>query len=216
MKDKLQHPIVLVALLLILISIGYFFRDDLNPENIEIYLQQFGIWAPVAFVVLYALATVFFMPGSVLTITGGFIFGPIKGTLINLTGAMIGATCAFLIARYLARDWVADKSGGKLKKLVDGVEQEGWRFIAVVRLVPLLPFNLLNYALGLTPVSLLAYVLASAIFMLPGAAAYTYVGSLGRTALAGEVKLLVQQGLIAIGLIVILLVIPWVVKRLRQ
>ena len=98
------------------------------------------------------------------------------GTVYNLTGATLGAALAFLIARYLASDRVARKTGGRVKQLIDGVENEGWRFVAFVRLVPLFPFNLLNYTLGLTRLRLLPYVIASYLFMLPGAIAYTYLG----------------------------------------
>ena len=95
-----------------------------------------------------------FVPGSVLTVAGGALFGPIWGTLWNLTGATLGATLAFVIARYVASDWVAARSGERLGRLMRGVEEEGWRFVAFVRLVPLFPFNLMDYAFGLTRIRL--------------------------------------------------------------
>lgn len=199
-----------------LIAVGHYYHERISTEALEAMLARFGLFAPLGFILIYAIATVSFIPGSVLTLSGGFIFGPLYGTIYNLSGAVIGATIAFLIARYTAGDWVAKRTGGRLKQLIEGVEKEGWRFIAVVRLIPLFPFNLLNYALGLTQVSLATYVIASAIFMLPGAAAYTYVGSLGRSALAGETEKIVNQALIAVGLLVLLAVIPWLIKRFRS
>jgi uncharacterized membrane protein YdjX (TVP38/TMEM64 family)/rhodanese-related sulfurtransferase len=176
---------------------------------------QAGDLAPVLFVAGYALATVLFLPGSILTIAGGALFGPVAGTFYSLTGATLGATLAFLVARYLASDWVARRTGGRLAEFIRGVEAEGWRFVAFVRLVPLLPFNALNYALGLTRIPLAHYVVASYLAMLPGAAAYTYLGYAGRQALAGS-DALIRHGLIAFALIAAALFLPSLARRLRR
>jgi uncharacterized membrane protein YdjX (TVP38/TMEM64 family)/rhodanese-related sulfurtransferase len=164
---------------------------------------------------IYAIATVLFLPGSVLTLAGGALFGPVLGTFYNLTGATIGATLAFLVTRYHASDWVAQRTGGRLKQLINGVEGEGWRFVAFVRLVPLFPFNLLNYALGLTRIPLLHYVLASYICMLPGAIAYTYLGYAGREAAAGG-EGLIQKGLLALALLAAVAFLPRLIGKLRK
>jgi uncharacterized membrane protein YdjX (TVP38/TMEM64 family) len=174
-----------------------------------------GDAAPVLFVLGYALATVLFLPGSILTIAGGAIFGPVAGTLYSLTGATLGATLSFLVARYLAADLVARRTGGRLAEFIQGVDAEGWRFVAFVRLVPLFPFNALNYALGLTRIPLRQYVAASFLAMLPGAAAYTYLGYAGREALAGPDNL-VRNGLIALALIAAVAFLPRFARRLRR
>jgi rhodanese-related sulfurtransferase len=137
------------------------------------------------------------------------------GTLYNLTGATIGATLAFLVARYLASHWVEQKTGGRLRQLKEGVEGEGWRFVAFVRLVPLFPFNLLNYALGLTRIKLSHYVIASYLCMLPGAIAYTYLGYAGREAVAGG-EGLIQKILLAFALLALVAFLPRLIARLRQ
>lgn len=128
--------------------------------------------------------------------------------------ATLGATLAFLIARHLGADWVAQRAGPRLRSLNQGVSAEGWRFIAFVRLVPLFPFNLLNYALGLTRIPLPAYVLASAIFMLPGAVAYTWLGFAGREALTGSQDV-VRNILIALALVSTVFFLPRLIRRLR-
>jgi uncharacterized membrane protein YdjX (TVP38/TMEM64 family) len=174
-----------------------------------------GNMAPLLFVAGYALAAVLFLPGSILTIAGGALFGPIAGTFYSLTGATLGATLAFLVARYLASDWVARRTGGRLADFVKGVEAEGWRFVAFVRLVPLLPFNALNYALGLTRVPVGHYVVASYLAMLPGAAAYTYIGYAGREAFAGSDSL-TRHGLVALALLAAALFLPRFARRLRR
>jgi uncharacterized membrane protein YdjX (TVP38/TMEM64 family)/rhodanese-related sulfurtransferase len=187
----------------------------LDAEAVRRVAASAGDFAPLLFVAGYAAATVLFLPGSILTIAGGALFGPIAGTFYSLTGATLGATLAFLIARYLASGWVTRRTGGRLAEFVKGVEGEGWRFVAFVRLVPLFPFNALNYALGLTRIPLGRYVTASYLAMLPGAAAYTYLGYAGREALSGSDTLL-RHGLIAIALIAAVLFLPRLVRRLRS
>ena len=197
------------------IILAVVYRDSFDIDALQAWVRDAGILAPVAFMTIYALATVFFLPGSVITLAGGALFGPVLGTFYNLTGATIGATLAFLISRYLASDWVADRAGGRVKQIINGVEGEGWRFVAFVRLVPLFPFNLLNYALGLTKIPLMQYVLASYIFMLPGGLAYTYIGYAGREAIGGGEGLL-QKILIGLALFAIVAFLPRLISRIRK
>src|SRR5207302_2028159 len=171
-------------------------------------------WAPIGFILIYAIATVLFFSGAILSLAGGALFGPIWGTAWNLAGATLGATVAFLLARTVAGEWVARRVGGRLRRLVDGVTAEGWRFVALMRLVPLIPFNLLNYALGLTGISLPAYVLTSAICMLPGAIAYTWLGYAGRSAAGGDTAAL-RYGLIGLGVLAMIAFVPRLFRRFR-
>lgn len=211
---KLARFALLVAVVVgIGLAVGY--REQFDAAALAAWLEGVGVAAPLVFMGIYVLAPVVFMPGSVLTLAGGALFGPIWGTFYSLTGATLGATLAFLVARYLASDWVAKKTGGWLKQLIKGVESEGWRFVAFVRLVPLFPFNLLNYALGLTRIRLSHYVVTSYICMLPGAIAYTYLGYAGREAVAGG-EAMIQKGLLALGLLALLVFLPRLVTRLRQ
>jgi len=180
MNNNRLMRIILFLGLLAAVTLAIVYRDQFDAAALEAWVRDAGPVAPLLFMLIYAVAAVLFLPGSVLTLAGGALFGPVLGTIYNLTGATLGATLAFLIARYLASDWVADKTGGRVKQLINGVEGEGWRFVAFVRLVPLFPFNLLNYALGLTRLRLLHYILATYVFMLPGAIAYTYLGYAGR------------------------------------
>jgi uncharacterized membrane protein YdjX (TVP38/TMEM64 family) len=197
------------------VSLAVLYRDQFDPAALEAWIRDAGPVAPLLFMLVYALATVLFLPGSVLTLAGGALFGPLLGTFYNLTGATLGATLAFLIARYLASDWVAGKAGGRVKQLINGVEGEGWRFVAFVRLVPLFPFNLLNYALGLTRLRLLHYIVATYLFMLPGAFAYTYLGYAGREAVAGG-EGMIQKGLLALALLAVVAFLPRLIGTLRR
>jgi uncharacterized membrane protein YdjX (TVP38/TMEM64 family) len=128
-------------------------RERLDPELLQTAVEDLGRWAPLAHIALFALATLLFVPGALFGLAGGAFFGPLWGTALNLVGATMGATAAFLVGRYLAADWVRCRTGARLARLIAGVEAEGWRFVAFVRLVPLFPFNLVNYALGLTRIS---------------------------------------------------------------
>ena len=196
------------------IVLAVVYRDRIDVATLEAWIKDTGALGPVVFMLVYVIGTVLFLPGSVLTLAGGALFGPVAGTFYNLTGATLGAILAFVVARYLAQEWVTRKAGGRLKALLDGVDAEGWRFVAFVRLVPLFPFNLLNYALGLTRIHLLHYVVATYIFMLPGALAYTYLGYVGREAATGG-ESLIQKGLLALALLALVAFLPRLVKRLR-
>ncbi len=142
-------------------------------------IEHLGAWGPVAFIVTYNLATVLFIPGSVLTLGGGVIFGPWWGSVYVFVAATLGATFAFLIGRYLSRDRVVKymEAHPKFKALDRAVSQEGFKIVFLTRLCPLFPFNLLNYALGITQVSLKDYVLGS-FGMIPATIVYVYSGSL--------------------------------------
>ena len=211
MKSKLLLLVLLVAG----IGLAIFYRDQFDAQLLEEWIAGAGVAGPLLFMLIYALGVVFFLPGSVLTLAGGALFGPFWGTFYNLTAATIGATISFLIARHLASDWVEQRTGGRLKQLKEGVEGEGWQFVAFVRLVPLFPFNLLNYALGLTRIKLSHYIIATYIFMLPGGIAYTYLGFVGREA-AGGGEDLIKKILLAITLLAVAAFIPRLIGRLRQ
>jgi uncharacterized membrane protein YdjX (TVP38/TMEM64 family)/rhodanese-related sulfurtransferase len=190
-------------------------RDQIDLATLGAWLASLGPWAPVGHMMLFALGTVAFVPGVVFSLAGGALFGPFWGSLWNLAGATLGATLAFLVARYIAGDWVARKAGGLLKRVIDGVDAEGWRFVAFVRLVPLFPFNLSNYVLGLTRIPLHQYVIATLVCMVPGAIAYTWLGHAGRGALSGETDA-VRYGLFALALLATIAVLPRLIARLRE
>jgi len=207
--------LVLLLILVIGIAAAVMYRDQLNVAALENWLLEAGPAAPILFMIIYAIGTVFFLPGSLMTLLGGALFGPWWGTFYNLTAATLGAMLSFLAARYLASDWVAQKTGGKMKQLITGVENEGWRFVAFTRLVPLFPFNLLNYALGLTKISFSQYSIATYVCMLPGAIAYTYLGYAGKEAIAGG-EGMIQKILLAIALLAVVSFLPRLIGMLRR
>lgn len=140
-------------------------------------IQGLGAWAPVAFVAAYAVAAVALIPGSVLTLAGGALFGLLRGTLYVFAGATIGACAAFLIARYLARSAVERKLANhpRFAAIDRAIAREGRKIVFLLRLSPVFPFSLLNYALGLTRVRFADFAVAS-LGMLPGTVLYVYYG----------------------------------------
>jgi uncharacterized membrane protein YdjX (TVP38/TMEM64 family) len=185
-------------------------------------VEGLGAWAPVAFVAGYALATVMFVPGSLLTLLGGAVFGLARGVAYVFAGATLGAALAFLVSRHLARPVMERRVRGnpRFDRVDRAVAREGGKIVFLLRLSPVLPFNLLNYALGLTRVRFGAYVLASA-GMLPGTLLYVYYG-----VLAGDVAVLlggggVQRGaghyaLLGAGLLATLAVTIYVTRLARR
>lgn len=190
----------IVLFFAVIIVLGYFYHDQIDVTVLKKQLDQLGVWAPIIFIGSYIVATVALLPGSVFTLAGGAIFGPIYGVLYTMIGASIGLTLAFLIARYVAQEWVQKISGKKLKVIMNGIDTQGWRFVALARLAPIVPFNIVNYALGVTKIPLKQYVITSVICIIPGATAYTYLGYLGTQAAQAK-EGLIQKALLALFLL---------------
>lgn len=157
---------------------GGFNLQEIFYQALE-WINSQGIIGVLVFIGLYAIATVAFVPGSVLTLGAGVIFGLVFGSIYVFFGATLGATLAFIIGRYFSRDWVAKKIEGneKFAAIDRAVSKEGFKIVLLTRLSPAFPFILLNYAYGLTGVTLKDYVLGS-VGMIPGTIMYVYLGSL--------------------------------------
>lgn len=193
-----------------------------SVSNFAEHIESAGIWGPVLFILGYALSVVAFVPGSVLTLAGGALFGLAKGTAIVFTAATLGSALAFLVARYLARPMVERRIRGnpRFAAIDRAIESDGLRVVFLLRLSPVFPFTLLNYALGLTGVRFRDYLLASA-GMLPGSLLYVYYGKVagevaalaaGRTGERG----LADYALLALGLAATVAVTILITRRAKQ
>jgi len=209
---------VLLAVLLTGIACAFLWRNHLTVSQIQAFVAGLGAWGPVVFLLLYAVGPTFLVPGLPLDLAAGILFGPVWGTVYSLVGATVGATIAFLGARTVGREWTEEKLSGPLKKLKEGVDKGGWEFVAFVRLVPIIPFNLLNYALGLTRIRLVPYMLASFVFMAPATVVYVYAGWAGGEAIAGEGTLsqTLVRVLIALSALGMLAVLPQLAVRFAK
>ena len=205
---------VVAAVYLVLRYYGV--TDDIRLENvpkIKTWVAGFGKIAPLVYIGLYLVSTVFFLPGSPVTVLAGFVFGPLWGIFYASVASIISISIAFLIARYVARDlvegWV--KNNAQFRKIDEQVEEQGWRILMFTRLVPIFPFNLQNYAYGLTSIRFSTYVLVSAIFMLPGTAAFV---QLGGAFVSGEGN--IWKTLLYLGIAGVLMLLLSLIPRLLQ
>lgn len=205
--------LVLLLISVILLQRYTHFEKYLDPERLKDWISGFGFWGPVIYILLYSIIPSLLVPGLPITIAGGILFGPIYGTIYTAIGATIGAAVAFLIARYLARELIANllKKHKKLDVLDKEVEKQGWKIVAFTRLIPIFPYNLLNYAFGLTGIRFSHYVLASFIFMLPAIIAFVVFSSSFLDLLTGKVS---KEFLIGIILIIIISLLPIVYKKI--
>lgn len=185
-------------------------------------VAELGPWGPVVFIAGYALATVALVPGSILTLVAGAIFGLTAGTLYVFIAAVLGSTAAFLIARYAARPLVERRIAGSRR--VDAIDRAigegGWRVVGLLRLSPILPYNALNYTLGLTRVRLRDYLIAS-VGMLPGTFLYVYSGKVAGEIAAAAAGAEVQRGagyyvVLGLGLAATVAVVVLVTRRAER
>jgi len=196
-----------------------FYLSENGFHQFHAWLESLGVWAPMIFGLIYIVATIFALPGSVLTIGGGLLFGAWWGTLINWLSASMGAMISFLLARYLGRETVTKilKSKGTLQGLDDKIGNNGFYSVLILRLVPLFPFNGLNFGLGLTKVSFRDYTLATLLGMLPGTFVYTSLGSTGRhLSFSDPLTWLQIQVWGPFVLVIVLSLLPKVLKKARK
>lgn len=141
-------------------------------------VKELGPWGPVLLAAVYVPACVFMIPGILLSLAAGSLFGPVVGTIAVSAGSVVGACAAFLIGRFLVRDWIEAKvaANPRFRAIDQAVAENGFKIVLLTRLSPVFPFNLLNYAYGLTKVRFRDYLLASWIGMLPGTIMYVYIG----------------------------------------
>lgn len=183
-------------------------------DDLASAVDRLGAWAPAAFVVLWVLAAVLFLPGLPITVAGGVVFGAVWGTVWTTVGANLGATAAFLIARYLARGLVEQRIADNetLGRIDRGVARHGWRMVLITRLVPVFPFNLQNYAYGLTDISLSTYALVSLPAMLPATIAYSFAAGSLRTGDLG--RTLWYLAIAAVAFVLLSFVPSWLLSRI--
>ncbi|AMV13347.1 TPA: TVP38/TMEM64 family protein [Legionella pneumophila] len=211
LTQKTIKTFCFILAILVLIIFAVVFHNH-SLEIID-YIDDLGWLAPVLFLLTYCLATLLLLPTMVLTLAGGAVFGPVFGTLLNLLGATSGAAFAFLITRHLVYDWFSTKKGEKLNKLIAGVDEKGWVFVAFLRLFPIVPFNLVNYGLGVTGISFRLYLLTTFIFLIPAEIIYTYFGYVGMDALTRPGHLYRNGGIFLTGLAIFFLLVIRIMKK---
>ncbi len=220
-SESRRSPAKLVLLGGVLVATGmaaYVFDVRAWLQQLLAFVEGLGAWGPALFVASYAILAVFFVPASILTIGAGTLFGVFWGTVWVSAGSTVGATLAFLVGRHFARDWVAQKIDGNAKfSAIDrAVEKEGWKIVALTRLSPIFPYNLLNYLFSLTKVKLSHFVLASWLGMIPGTVMWVYLGAIGKAVAESSERTPAQTAMFGVGLLATIVVTVYVTKVARR
>jgi uncharacterized membrane protein YdjX (TVP38/TMEM64 family)/Fe-S oxidoreductase len=185
----------------------------LEQETLRTWIINYGSLGPFVYMLVYTIAPVFFLPGLPITIVGGILFGPLWGVIYTITGSTAGACAAFLVSRYLAREWIEGKlKSPRWRRLDEGVEKHGWKVVAFTRLIPLFPFNLLNYAFGLTKIGFKQYAITTFLCMLPACSAFIVFSSSLLDLVRGRISLTFVIGLV---LIVLVSLVPLFYRRYK-
>ncbi len=216
---------IIKFVILLMIIAGAFFAFRYTPlsqytqkEVLLRLLTQFREhwWGPVGFILIYGVGCVVAFPGSILTLCGGAIFGVAWGTLYNVLASNLGATLAFLMARYFGRDFVSRFMKGRIESFDEKVARHGFRFIFTLRLIPLVPFNGLNLGSGLSKIKYRDYLLGSVIGMLPGTFIYTYFADALLGGVTGSGKKAMINLIIASSLLILISLVPTIYKKFRK
>ena len=223
-KSAVGRLVALVAIVIALFLAMRFLPVQQWLRNFNDWVGQMGVIGVFIFIAVYAVATVLLAPGAILTIGAGFAFGLWKGFLAVSGGATLGASLAFLVARFIARDKIEAiaKGNEKFRNIDSAIGKQGAKLIFLLRLSPVIPFNLSNYFYGLTGVKFWPYVLASWIGMMPGTFLYVYIGTAGKAAVAAAAGgAAVKHGwqywtFLGFGLAATVIVTIWVTKIARD
>jgi uncharacterized membrane protein YdjX (TVP38/TMEM64 family) len=213
MKKKTLKIIILIVIILVVAATSGrgLISGELSAERLIAFVDGLGIWGPLVFILIFAVTPTFLMPALPITIAGGVLFGPFWGVVYVSIGSTCGATLAFLIARVFGRKWAKKIiKNSHLKNLDKTVKKNGWKVVALTRIIPIFPYNLLNYAFGLTGIKLKTYILTSFIFMLPATIAYVTFSSSLPELIRGRVG---WQFIAGAALIIILALLSVIYKR---
>lgn len=217
-QRRILQPNLKLLLLLILIAAaaGIRFFDlhkNLDPASLIGFVEESGNAAPMLYMLIYSIAPCLFLPGLPISIAGGILFGPVFGVVYTIIGATAGASLAFLISRYISRDFLESRlTGLKWIRFRDQVEKKGWKAVALTRLIPLFPFNLLNYAFGLTRIKFKHYVITTFICMLPGCIALIVFSSSFLDLMKGKLS---KEFIIGLVLMAGLSLLPVIYKKMK-
>ncbi|NKE70250.1 VTT domain-containing protein [Candidatus Manganitrophus noduliformans] len=186
--------LILIGLITVVRAAGL--TDYFDQQRLQDAIGRWGIWGPLVYILIFSVAPALFLPGFPIAMAGGLAFGPIWGTVYASVGSSLGAGVAFLIARYFMRDIVVERLGERWKKIDEGVTRRGWAYVAITRLIPLFPFNFLNYAFGLTKIGFGTFFFATTLFKLPGVAAYVVFSSSFLDLIQGKISFVFLIGLV--------------------
>ncbi|WP_195940352.1 TVP38/TMEM64 family protein [Romboutsia sp. 1001713B170131_170501_G6] len=177
MNNKLKKILIIILILAFVVITNKYIGNNVDIYTIKEYVKTFGVLAPLIYIVMFSLVPLTFFPDSVLAISAGLIFGFSKGYIYTTIGALIGASIAFFIARYLGKEIIKKRSSDKLEKIERLIEKNGFYIIFLLRLIPLFPFDVISYGAGITNVKYKDFILATLFGTIPGIAVFTNIGA---------------------------------------
>ena len=179
----------LTVFCLVITGLAVYLLGGIDPKQLQIWLHHAGIWAPIIYIAIYTIATVLVLPSTVLNLTGGAIFGLWLGTVWTSIAAIIAAVVAFAFTRTVGRDWIARKLSGRWQAMDAEMHQGGLFYMFAIRLLPIIPYGLVNFAAGLTSIRFRDYLLGTMLGTVPGVLPFVMLGSSGLRALGtGDVR----------------------------
>jgi uncharacterized membrane protein YdjX (TVP38/TMEM64 family) len=218
-KSGAVKAVVLILFILSAVALVRFtpVKDLLTPETLGLFLDRAGYWAPLVFIIAYTAGVCLFVPGTLLTALGAAIFGAYWGFVYVWLGAMVGASLAFFIGRYLGREFAASLIGGKLKKYDDAIEQNGFSTVLYLRLL-YFPFTPMNFGMGLTKVRFWDYFFGTALGILAGTFIFTFfIGVIKDVWISGQWSNLISWNvLFSLGLFIFSFFLPKIIKKIKS
>lgn len=205
-----QRSWLIITLLFVVVVGGLLWLNfkvlHLGPEDIRAWILSFGWAAPVLFILIYTIRPLILFPASILSLAGGLTFGPVWGTVYTIVGATMGAVLSFGLARFLGEKFVRKRLKEKGSKIEMQLQQKGFMYILLFRLIPIFPFDLVSYAAGVSKIKFTAFLLGTLLGMIPGTFAYNFLGS---SFLEGKTSYII----IAAVVFVLVTLIPFVLKK---
>lgn len=206
-KKKIIGVLLIVILIISLVSLkNTGVLNDLDSKSIKNWINSFGALAPVIYIIMFSLVPLTLFPDSILAIAGGMAFGVIQGTIFTIIGALIGGTISFYISRLLGREIVDKIVRGKGKWFEKGIEKKGFLLILTLRLIPLVPFDIISYGAGLSKIKYSDFTFATFIGIIPGVLIFSNLGD-------KTLNVKSPEFIIAIGLLIALLVLSYFLKK---
>jgi uncharacterized membrane protein YdjX (TVP38/TMEM64 family) len=175
---KFKHSIVIITIICIFATaLGIYLLGGVDRQQLQTSLERLGIWAPIIYILLYTIGTILILPSTPLNLSGGAIFGIWWGTLWTTVAALIAAVVAFYYSRTIGRDWIAAKFKGAIAVIDAEMQQGGLFYLFAIRLLPIIPYGIVNFAAGLTSISFRDYFLGTIVGTLPGILPFVMMGS---------------------------------------
>ncbi len=180
---KSKKLIVAIGLFCIIATVvGIYLIGGINQQQLQLWLQKMGIWAPILYILIYSIATICILPSTPLNLSGGAIFGSVWGTVWTSIAAILAAVLSFIFSRTIGRDLVRQKLAGKWEKIDREMHQGGFFYMFAIRLLPLIPYGIVNFAAGLTAIKFRDYFFGTLLGTVPGILPFVMMGA-GLTAL---------------------------------